>query len=313
MNRLPLSQEERAARLCKAALSRSFVPQTDIDWSNHTTDAEYTALYGHWSLLQGTGEDAGFSARDRINFVKYQQMNLMLFTGMLERLGLPAFIEINRLKLSPAFQEYLSHFIKEEVYHDMLFQRAVAEIHGTMGELPPVPVQRVERFMRFFFGVLRFLPMLRFRVSVSVMLFRAAEQATMVANQVVHRAIPRKESMVNRVWACHALDEARHLAFDDLILDRYGVRAPWKRLGVVTTLLFSVISSLFLNAMDVWAARKLGLKLGFGSVPRLMRLTTATFKRRVFAMASATWKGHSSQQILGDSFGVDAAPGESRS
>ena len=41
-------------RLNRASLTRSFIPQIDIDWDQTTTDAEYESLYCSWSLLEGS-------------------------------------------------------------------------------------------------------------------------------------------------------------------------------------------------------------------------------------------------------------------
>lgn len=68
-----LRDEELLKRLNRLSLSRSFIPQVDIDWDANTTDAEYESLYSSWSLLEGSGLDVSFDARDRTEFVKYQQ------------------------------------------------------------------------------------------------------------------------------------------------------------------------------------------------------------------------------------------------
>src|SRR5215471_4385043 len=77
-------------RLNRLSLTRSFTPQIDIDWDAVTVDAEYAALYSAWSLLEGSGLDRGLDEKRRVAFVKYQQMNLMLFTGLLERHAITA-------------------------------------------------------------------------------------------------------------------------------------------------------------------------------------------------------------------------------
>ena len=71
-------------RLNRLSLTRSFTPQLDIDWNEVTTDDEYASLYPVWSLFQGTGLDDDLGREERVKFVKYQQMNLMLFTGLLD-------------------------------------------------------------------------------------------------------------------------------------------------------------------------------------------------------------------------------------
>src|SRR6478752_7516469 len=79
------SEQDLLSKLNRLSLTRSFTPQTDVDWSAVTTDEEYESLYDAWSLFVGSGLDAGLEAAARVRFVKYQQMNLMLFTGLLER------------------------------------------------------------------------------------------------------------------------------------------------------------------------------------------------------------------------------------
>jgi hypothetical protein len=79
-------------RLNGLSLTRSFTPQVDIDWNAATTDAEFEALYSSSSLLEGTGIDSGLDRSGRTRFVQYQQMNLMTFTGLLERHGISASI-----------------------------------------------------------------------------------------------------------------------------------------------------------------------------------------------------------------------------
>src|SRR5687768_5032547 len=112
-------------RLNQLSITRSFTPQVDIDWHAITTDAEYEALYSAWSLLEGTGVDAALDTGARVKFVKYQQMNLMTFTGLLERYAITTLARVYDLDPSQAFSEYVGHFIKEEIYHTMMFTEAV--------------------------------------------------------------------------------------------------------------------------------------------------------------------------------------------
>src|SRR5207244_1008921 len=125
-----------------------------------------------------------------------------------------------------AFAEYVGHFIKEEIYHHMMFQRAVAQIHATMPDLPPLPAGRVDRTLRRLFGLLNVIPGRRLRSSLTFTIFRFAERVTIFAHQMVHSRIPRRESLVCQVWAYHALDEARHVAFDTMILERNRLWGP---------------------------------------------------------------------------------------
>lgn len=108
-----LSHDEKLLdRLNQLSLSRSFIPEVDIDWNAVTTDAEYESLYSSWSLLEGTGIDTSLDAGGRSDFVRYQQMNLMIFTGLLERYGVTALTGLYDLDASEAFSEYVGHFIK---------------------------------------------------------------------------------------------------------------------------------------------------------------------------------------------------------
>ena len=111
-------------RLNQLSLSRSFIPQVDIDWDATTTDAEYESLYSSWSLLAGTGLDRSLDLSKRVQFVTYQQMNLMNFSALLERHALTALIKLYDVDSSGPFYEYVSHFIKEESYHATMFMRA---------------------------------------------------------------------------------------------------------------------------------------------------------------------------------------------
>src|SRR5262245_5550499 len=118
-------------RLNRLSVTRSFTPQVDIDWNAATTDAEFGSLYSAWSLLAGTGLDDGLDEAKRVTFVKYQQMNLMLFTALLERHAIAALAKLYDMEDGQAFTEYVGHFIKEELYHHMMFLRAVEKIRET--------------------------------------------------------------------------------------------------------------------------------------------------------------------------------------
>ena len=45
---------------------------------------------------------------------------------------------------------------------------------------------------------------------------------------------------------------------------------------------FCVGASLLVNLNEIWAARTLGIPVGYHELPMLMRRTTAPFKRKVF-------------------------------
>src|ERR1700680_815486 len=90
-------------RLNRLSLTRSFTPQVDIDWTAVTTDDEYAALYSAWSLFEGSGLDGAFDEQSRVKCVKYQQMNCMLFTGLLERHAITALSKLYDLDAAPAF------------------------------------------------------------------------------------------------------------------------------------------------------------------------------------------------------------------
>jgi hypothetical protein len=207
-------------RLNHLSLTRSFTPQVDVDWDADTTDAEYESLYSAWSLFVGTGLDSGLDFAGRVRFVKYQQMNLMLFTGLLERHAIGALARLYDLDARDAFAEYVGHFIKEEIYHHMLFRRAAAKILATMPGVPALPLRALDGTLRWLFRVLGVLPGRRLRSTLTFTIFQFAERVTIAAHQMVQSRIPRRDSFVNQVWAFHALDEARHVAFDNLILER---------------------------------------------------------------------------------------------
>jgi predicted metal-dependent hydrolase len=205
-------------RLNRLSLTRSFTPQVDIDWSAVTTDDEYAALYSAWSLFVGSGLDGGLDQSSRVKFVMYQQMNLMLFTGLLERHAITSLSKLYDLDTAPAFAEYVGHFIKEEIYHHMMFQKAVAQIQASMPGSPPLPTQGLDRTLRWLFRILNCIPNQKLRSTMTFTIFRFAERVTIFANQMVQSKIPRRAGLINQVWAYHALDEARHVAFDAVVL-----------------------------------------------------------------------------------------------
>lgn len=276
------------ARLNRLSLTRSFTPELDVDWAATTTEAEFAALYPAWSLLVGTGLDGDLDEADRATFARYQQINLMAFTGLLERHAIGTLASLYDLDPAQPFSEYLGHFLKEEIYHYTLFNRAIAAIQATMPGRPPLPVRAVDRLLRWVFRGAALLPGRRLRVTVTFMLIRFAEQVTIFAHQTAQARIARRESLVCQVWAFHALDESRHLAFDELILERNRLPRLLAWLPVAAAAPGCVLLSLFLNANEVWIARSLGLRVSLWQLPRLLRTTQAPFKRRVFGLLAAT-------------------------
>jgi hypothetical protein len=114
---------------------------------------------------------------------------------------------------------------------------------------------------------------------------------TIYAYQMVQSRIPRRESLIHQVWAFHALDEARHLAFDAHVLERNRLPRPIAWLPRLLAAPWCVVLSLLLNANEIWMARRLGLRVTLWQLPGLMRRTQAPFKRRVFALLARTLRG----------------------
>ena len=275
---------KRLERLNELSLSHSFTPQIDIDWLQTTTDEEYLALYDAWSLLAGTGKDRDLERSGRIAFAKYQQMNLMLFTGLLERHGIASLSRLYDLDSSQPFAEYVGNFIKEEVYHYTMFTRAVAQIRLSMPERLQPPEWRIDTLMRGMFRFVVWLPGRRLRSHVTFSLFRFAERVTMIADHTARHHIERAESFVRQIWQYHALDEARHLAFDDWVLEQSRLPRPLAWLPAMLIAPMCLLLSLVLNANEIEAARRLGVTVRIWHLPQLMLRTEAPFKRRVFGL-----------------------------
>jgi hypothetical protein len=279
-------------RLNRLSVTRSFTPQVDVDWSAGTTDEEYALLYPAWSLLAGTGLDRDLDEAARVRFAKYQQINLMTFTALLERHAIATLASVYDLDPAEEFSEYLGHFIKEEIYHHMLFTRAVRLIHATLPpDAPPLPTRGLDRSIRWLFRLAGSLPGRKLRSTMTFTILRFAEQVTIFAHQMVQSRIPRKESLVGQVWAFHALDEARHLAFDAMIIERNRLPRPLAWLPAALAAPCCLALSLLLNANEVWAARQLGVRVGLWQLPGLMSRTEAPFKRRVFSLFRSTLCG----------------------
>lgn len=276
--------EKLLERLNRLSLSRSFIPQVDIDWDANTTDTEYESLYSSWSLLEGTGLDGSLDFHGRAKFAKYQQMNLMIFTELVERHALTALIKLYGTDRSRAFNEYIGHFIKEESYHATMFMLAVEKIQSTMPGCMPVPTRGMDLTLRWLWRFLNALPGKKLRRATTFGFLHFAEQVTLHAHRMTRKKIKRKESLINQVWAYHALDESRHVVFDRMILER---DKPPRPLAWVPSLLAppcSALASVVLNANEIWAARQLGVRVRLWQLPGLMRRTRAPFKRWVFSL-----------------------------
>jgi hypothetical protein len=278
-------------RLNRLSLTRSFTPQIDVDWSATTTDEEFAELYPAWSLLEGTGADAALDGRARVLYARYQQMNLMFFTGLLERHAISALAAVYDLDPAQEFSEYVGHFLKEEIYHHMMFQRAVAQLHAAMPEMPPLPSRAVNRAVRRVFALGRCYPSRKMRSTHAFLILRFVEQVTIYANQMTQARLPRRGGLVQQVWAFHALDESRHLQFDQMIIELNRQPAWLDRVQRAVAAACCVLLSLLLNANELWAARRLGLRLRWWHLPRLMRRTRAPFKRRAFALIGRALRG----------------------
>jgi hypothetical protein len=279
------------ARLNRLSLTKTFTPQTDIDWEAVTTDAEYESLYASLSLLAGTGADDTFDERARAAYSKYQQMNLMAFTGLLERHGIRVLALMYDLDESQPFTEYLGNFLKEEIYHYTMFDRAVRQIHTTMPGYPPLPTRGLERTLSGLFGLTSWVPAKKLRANLAFTFFRFAEEVTIELHRMVQSRISRGDGFVNQVWSFHALDEARHLAFDRHVLECNRLGWLSSRVARVISTLSCLLLAFHVNANEIWAARQLGLRLHWWHLPRLVRRTQAPFKRRVFGLLRSVWSG----------------------
>jgi predicted metal-dependent hydrolase len=217
-------------------------------------------------------------------------MNLMLFTGLLERHAIVSLSQLYDHDGSPDFAEYVGHFIKEEIYHHMMFQRAVSTIHATMPGSAALPSRHVDRSLRWLFGLLNRLPSRKLRATMIFTILRFAEVVTIYAHQMVRSRIPRRGSLIGQVWAFHALDEARHVAFDELILERNRLWRPLAWIPRVLAVPCCVWMSLLLNANEIWIAQHLGMPVRLRQLPALMRHTQAPFKRRVFGLLERTFR-----------------------
>lgn len=273
-------------RLNRGSLEKSFVPQTDLDYSVPTTDEEYEALYGVWSLLLGSGKDAAFSTVDKVRYQKAQQVTLMRFTALLERHGMSCIARLYDEPIAPELADYVGHFIKEETYHYSMFNRAIEALQETEPAIETPPWRAFDRSLRMIFLVVGLIPSARVRLAMTFTMFRFAEQVSMYAHDMVRKTLPRREGLVAQVWARHAMDEARHLKFDDMVIERTRLPRPFSRLPELLILPACVWMSLLLNNNELWMARRLGVRVHLWHLPGLVAGTSAPFKRRVFKLVS---------------------------
>lgn len=272
------------ARLNRLSLTSSFVPEVDIDWQETTTDEEFAALYPAWSLLHGSGLDASMSERDRIAFAKFQQVNLMTFTGLFEGHATPILGRLRELDSTEPFSEYVGHFIQEEIHHQAMFRRAVEQIVASPPGGESSRTGGIEFLLRWLFRAVGVVPGRRLRFSLLFVFFQYAEQITLHADQVVRRILPREKSLVRQVWSRHAIDESRHLVFEAYLLERCRLPGPFAGLPRALALPCCVLLSAALNANEVREARRLGVPVHLFHLPWLFRRTQAPFKRQVFSL-----------------------------
>ena len=279
------------ARLNRLSLSRTFTPQLDICWEAETRDEEFAALFDAASLLVGTGQDEGLSLQGKACYARYQQINLMLFTALLERHGINVLAQMYDQDDSQPFTECLGHFLKEEIYHYSMFTRALEQIQAGMPDLPRLPARGMDRAMRFLFLGVRTLPSSRMRANLAFTFFRFAEQLTIYIHQMVQRQVPRPNGFVNQIWSYHALDEARHLVFDQMMLERNRLPPGLAWLPRVMGATCALFLALLINRNELWIARQVGIRVRLWDLPRLMRSTRAPLKRRVFGLLAQMLRG----------------------
>jgi hypothetical protein len=269
------------ARLNAASIERSFVPARDVAWEGTTSAEEWLALYRAWSLFPGSRFESGFTDETRACFARYQQATLMLVTASLERYALPMLEDLLRENRDPEFVEYIGHFIKEETYHYVMFMRAVAKIEAEMPARPPLPRARTERRLEWTFRLLRWMPGRRFRTALSFTMFHFAEQVSVHAHAVAKDVVPRKDAFVPQIWTLHAVDEARHLQFDRLLLDKLVLPPMARALARFLAVPFCAMATLTVHLNEAWAARQLGVRVRLRHLLWLLRAPVSPFKQRV--------------------------------
>jgi hypothetical protein len=270
-------------KLNRRSWTHTFSPDCDVDWQSSTTQDEFRALYDAWSLLQGTRHENSLDDEQRIRFAKYQQMNLMLGTALFERCALANLESLYDDDPHPDYQEYVSHLIKEETYHYMLFTRAIARMMESDPTLQPLPSRAIRVYMSVVLFLLRCVPSRRLRHSMFFFLLHFVEDITLKANTMTRRIISRNDSLVVKVWELHAIDESRHVAFDHLMMRKAHGPGVLGKIPLWLTIPLCVGASLLINLNEIWAARKLGVRVGYHELPMLMKRTTAPFKRKVFS------------------------------
>ena len=271
-------------KLNKGSINKSFVPDTDIDWDENTTNEEYLALYRAWSLFYDSKYEHYFDDEKRIAFAKYQQANLMLFSALTERYAIPLLSELLDLDDAPEFRDYVIFFIKEESYHYTMFFRAHDKIMDSMTDMKPLPQKAMKRSLRWFFRFLNLIPWTRLRVQTLFLFFSFIEKVTIEAHQESKRALPRKNSFVRTIWELHAIDERRHLVFDKLIMEKAKMPRLLKWLPFALMFPWALICSLCVNRNELWSARQLGVPVRIWNLRGLMKRAKAPFKLRLFVL-----------------------------
>jgi len=270
-------------KLNRRSWSHTFSPDHDIDWDSTTTRQEFRGLYDAWSLLLGSSHEDSLDDDQRVRFAQYQQMNLMLGTALFERYALANLESLYGDDSSPDYQEYVAHLIKEETYHYLLFSRAISRIQAGDSVLRPLPSRHYKIYFSFVFFLLRYVPSRRLRHGMFFFMLHFVEQLTLQANRTTRRIIKRRDSLVLRVWELHAIDEARHVAFDDLMIRKAQISGGLGKIPAWIATPMCLGASLLINLNEIWAARQLGVKVGYFELPKLMKSTTAMFKRKVFS------------------------------
>src|SRR5262249_35574181 len=143
----------------------------------------------------------------------------------LERHAIGELARLYDLDARDEFSEYVGHFIKEEIYHHELFRRAANKILATMPGAPPLPTAAIDRSLRLLFGTLGWVPWRRLRTTRTCRRSQSAGPVTIRAPRMARERSGRRAGFVDRGWPFPALDEARHVAFDNLVLEKN--RLPW--------------------------------------------------------------------------------------
>ena len=271
-------------KLNRRSWTNTFSPIHDVDWDSSTTREEFRELYDAWSLLLGSRHEETLDDEQRIRFAQYQQMNLMLGTSIFERCALANIESLYGDDDDPAYHEYITHLIKEESYHFILFSRAIARIRESDTDLQPLPSWPFRAYFSFILFILRYLPSRRLRHGTFFYLLHFVEEVTLQANVMTKRTLDRDESLVLRTWELHAIDESRHVAFDDIMMRNAKLPGVLNKVPLWLVVPLCVGASLLLNINEIWAARKLGVRVGYHELPKLMKRTTAPFKRKVFRL-----------------------------